>query len=70
MVSAAPRRDPLAVINSLQAKLAELRLALIEPGPLCPADRVLAAKHVQFIAVSLFYLQRTVERQEGDECHG
>ena len=70
MVPAAPRRDPLAVIEYLQAGLGELHRALMEPGPLCPADHVLAARHVQVIAVSLFHLQHTVERQEGEECHG
>ena len=70
MVPAAPRRDPLAVIEFLQAELAKLRWALVAPGRLSPADGVLAVEHVQSIAVSLFHLQRTVERQDGDACHG
>ena len=70
MVPAAPRRDPLAVIQYLQAGLGELRRALMAPGPLCPADRVLAARHVQVIAVSLHNLENTVQRQEREECHG
>ena len=70
MVPAAPRRDPLAVIKYLQAGLGELRLAFMEPGPLSPSVRALAARHAQVIAVSLFHLQRTVERQDGDACHG
>ena len=70
MVPAAPRRDPLAVIEYLQAGLGELRRALTDPGPLSPSVRALAARHVQVIAVSLRNLQHTVQRQEREDCHG
>ena len=69
MVPAAPRRDPLAVIAPLQAELAVLRWALVAPGPLSPADGVLAVEQVRTIAVSLRNLQRTVRRQEQEACH-
>ena len=68
MDSAAPR-DPVAIVESMQAELARLSKALIAPGPLCPAARVLAVTHVQVIAGALCHLHQTVQRPEQEARH-
>ena len=66
-----PLRDPVSLVESMQAELAELRLALIEPGLLSRGGQALAVQHVQAVAAALGNLKRTLRRSPTEEViHG
>ena len=66
-----PLRDPVSLVESVQAELAELRLALIEPGPLSMGGHAIAVQHVQTVAAALGNLKRTLHHSPtGEAAHG
>jgi len=53
-----------ALVEHMQASLAELRQRLTAQGSLSPGDRSAAAKHVKVLAATLGNLKRTLRREQ------